>query len=90
MGMSMSKDEIYQRIVGVLSNSFELDAATIRPESNLQEDLHLDSIDAVDLMVQLKPIVGNVQPDAFRSARTVQDVVDALHAMLQGNTGAAQ
>lgn len=80
-----NKDEIYRRIVGVLANSFELEAANIKPESHLQEDLHLDSIDAVDLLVQLKPVIGPVQPEAFRTARTVQDVVDALHAMAQKN-----
>ncbi|HEX5755703.1 MAG TPA: phosphopantetheine-binding protein [Arenimonas sp.] len=43
----------------------------------------MDSIDAVDLIVQLKPLLGgNLKPDAFRSVRTVQDVVDALHGMM--------
>ena len=43
---------------------------------------------AVDLIVQLKPLLGgNLRPEAFRSVRTVQDVVDALHAMMQSGDG---
>ena len=52
----------------------------ISPSASLRDDLDIDSIDAVDLIVQLKPIVGKrLQPDAFKSVRTVQDSVDALH-----------
>jgi acyl carrier protein len=33
--------------------------------------------------VQLKPLVGKrLQPEAFKSVRTVQDVVDALYGLV--------
>ncbi len=80
---AMTKDDIFARIVTILQETFDIDAAVVTPASRLYDDLEIDSIDAVDLIVQLKPLVGKrLQPDAFKSVRTVQDVVDALHALV--------
>lgn len=80
----MEKQEIFDRLSAILQESFDIDAADIKPESRLYEDLDIDSIDAVDLIVKLKPLVGKrLQPEVFKSVRTLQDVVDALHGLLQ-------
>ena len=80
----MTKDEIYARIVQILGETFDIDASSIKPEAKLYDDLEIDSIDAVDLIVQLKPLVGKrLQPEVFKSVRTVQDVVDAVHSLMQ-------
>ncbi|MES2611819.1 MAG: acyl carrier protein [Pseudomonadota bacterium] len=79
----MNKEAIYARIAAILQETFEIDAARITPEARLYDDLDIDSIDAVDLIVQLKPWVGKrLNADAFKSVRTVQDVVDALHRLV--------
>ncbi|KQV91664.1 acyl carrier protein [Rhizobacter sp. Root1221] len=79
----MTKDDIFQRIVTILHETFDIAPDRISPSSSLKDDLDIDSIDAVDLIVQLKPIVGKrLQPDAFKSVRTVQDIVDALHTLM--------
>jgi acyl carrier protein len=79
----MTKDDIYQRIVQILQDTFEIDPALVKLEARLADDLEIDSIDAVDLIVQLKPLVGKrLDPEAFKSVRTVADVVDALHNLL--------
>lgn len=86
----MTKDQLFQRIVGILHDTFDIDPSRVTPAARLGEDLDIDSIDAVDLIVQLKPLLGgNLQPEAFRSVRTVQDVVDALHQMMHGGDGQA-
>ena len=80
---NMNKEAIYERIAAILRETFEIDAARITPEARLYDDLDIDSIDAVDLIVQLKPWVGKrLNADAFKSVRTVQDVVDALHRLV--------
>jgi len=87
MSVVHSKEALYARISEILQTTFDIDAAQITLEAQLSDDLDVDSIDAVDLIVQLKPIMGgNLQPDAFKSVRTVQDVVDALYAMQAGET----
>ena len=79
----MDKDEIFQRIAGILHDTFGIERARISPQAMLAGDLDIDSIDAVDLIVQLKPWVGRrLNADAFKSVRTVQDVVDALHSLV--------
>ena len=78
-----NKEEIYPWVVNVLNEMFELDKSKITPESNLYTDLDIDSIDAVDLAVKLKQLTGKrLQPEVFKSVRTVQDVVNALEALL--------
>jgi acyl carrier protein len=80
----MNKDQLYRRISEILQNTFGIDPAKISMESRLGEDLDIDSIDAVDLIVQLKPLIGgNLQPEAFKTVRTVSDVVEALYGMMQ-------
>ena len=79
----MTKQEMFDRLSAILQETFDIDADRIKPESRLYEDLDIDSIDAVDLIVKLKPIAGKrLQPDAFKSVRTLQDVVDALYGLL--------
>ena len=81
----MTKDEILQRIVDILVQTFDLEPELVVPEARLREDLDIDSIDAVDLMVQLKPMVGQrLQPEAFKLVRTVDDVVEALFKLVSG------
>ncbi len=80
----MTKNELFERIVTILHDSFEIEPARITPEAKLYDDLDIDSIDAVDLIVQLKPLLGrNLQPDAFKSVRTVQDIVDVLYGLIR-------
>lgn len=78
------KNEIYQQLVDVLEELFEIDRSDITPDKNLYEDLDIDSIDAVDMMIKLKELTGRrLEPDDFKSVRTVQDVVDSLDVLLK-------
>ena len=80
----MTKNELFDRIVTILHDSFEIEPARITPEARLYDDLDIDSFDAVDLIVQLKPLLGrSLQPDAFKSVRTVQDIVDVLYGLIR-------
>ena len=57
------------------------------PEARLYEDLNLDSIDAVDLIVKLKSFIPrNIDPEVFKSMRTLQDVVDGIYDLAQGTS----
>jgi acyl carrier protein len=85
----MTQDEILARMTQIFQDSFDIEPGRVRPEARLYDDLDIDSIDAVDLIVQLKPLVGRrLQPEAFKSVRTVQDVVDALHGLIHSTASA--
>ena len=77
------QEEIFRKIVQVLEDLFEVNPRQVTPEARLYEDLDIDSIDAVDLMVELKKITGKkMQPDDFKAVRSVQDVIDAVSKLL--------
>lgn len=80
----MTKDEIFLKVKEILAGEFEIDADAVTPASRLYEELELDSIDAVDLMVRMKEYIpGKIEPDLFKKAATVQDVVDILFPLVQ-------
>lgn len=65
------------------SNCFELDPASISLESNLYQDLEIDSIDAVDLIDHIKRQTGKkIAADEFKAVRTVNDVVEAVYRLV--------
>lgn len=77
------QEQIYQKVASVLEELFEIDPADIHPEANLYQDLDIDSIDAVDLVVELKKMTGKkIKPEDFKSVRTVQDVVIEVEKLL--------
>ena len=81
--MKISNQEIFDRLSQILVETFDIEAERIRPEARLYEDLDIDSIDAVDLIVKLKPLVGKkLQPDAFKTVRTLQDVINAVQGLM--------
>lgn len=78
----MTKEELYDKLKSVLVNDFDIDESDITPEANIGTDLDLDSIDAVEMIVKMKPYVnGKIEPDLFKSVRTVQDVVNILEPL---------
>ena len=80
----MRQEELYRRISEILQNTFGIEPERISMEARLADDLDIDSIDAVDLIVQLKPLLGgNLRPEAFKTVRTIADVVEALQKMMQ-------
>lgn len=78
----MDTNELYSRIKAILVDQFEVDEAAISMDANLYDELEIDSIDAVDLLVQLKELTGKkIPPEAFRDVRTIGDVMSALTSL---------
>ncbi|WP_397390594.1 acyl carrier protein [Polynucleobacter sp.] len=78
----MEKSAIFDVLKQNLVEFFEVPADKIVPTAKLYEDLDIDSIDAVDLIVRLKKYTNKTMtPEMFKSVRTVQDVVDAIHKL---------
>ena len=72
-----NRDEIFSKIVEILSDSFELDPKKISKESTLYEELDLDSIDAIDIFTQLRELTGRrPDPADARKVRTVDELID--------------
>lgn len=79
-----TKDEILEQIRASLAELFELDPARITLAARLNEDLEIDSIDAVDLMDRLRRQTGKkISAEDFRLVRTVGDLVEAVYKLVQ-------
>ncbi len=81
-----TQQEIFNTIKEILVKDFDCEESKIKMESNLVEDLDLDSIDAVDLVVKLQGIINRkVDPEDFKQIRTLQDVVNAVEKIVNAN-----
>ncbi|MNF42972.1 Acyl carrier protein [compost metagenome] len=79
-----TRDDIFNTLRDALVELFELDPARVSLESNLYQDLEIDSIDAVDLIDHIKCKTGKkIAADEFKSVRTVGDVVEAVYRLVQ-------
>ncbi|OQW72101.1 MAG: acyl carrier protein [Proteobacteria bacterium ST_bin11] len=75
-----TEEDVFATLRQLMSEMFELSPEDIILEANLRQDLDIDSIDAVDLMVRLREITGKrINPEDFKNARTIQDVVDTVY-----------
>ena len=80
----VTEQDILDKLKSVLEKSFEIDPSRVLPETRLYEDLDIDSIDAVDLLVELKPFIGNKSISAaeFKTVRTVGDLTKTLEKII--------
>lgn len=75
----MNENEIRQILLDALAHLFEVDVSKVSGETNLYEDLEIDSIDAIDLIDYIKRQTGHkLQAEDFRAVRTIDDVVQAV------------
>lgn len=75
----MTKEQVIDRINGFLVEEFEVEREAIRPDANLKETLQLDSLDYVDLVVEIESNFGfKVKPEDFQHIQTFQDFYDYI------------
>jgi acyl carrier protein len=75
----MDREALYLKVQDILVEQFDVEESSVTEEANLYDELNIDSIDAVDLLVQLKSITGKtVAPEMFKDVRTIRDLLDAL------------
>jgi acyl carrier protein len=82
--VAMADDEaLLRQLKDVLQQVFEIPPECVSREAHLFTDLALDSIDAIDLVVQVQAMTGvRVKPEDFKQVRTVGDVVAVIHGLL--------
>ena len=84
----MTREAIYEKMLEILEDTFELSRDQIKPDSLIMKDLDLDSIDAVDLIVKLQQFTNRkIAPEAFKQVRTINDVVDTIYKLVQEDNG---
>ena len=70
-------------LLAAMERLFELPPERIVDEARLYEDLDIDSIDAVNLVIELRRLSGRqIGAERFRDVRTVGDVDAVLARVL--------
>lgn len=79
----MTQQDIFQALKDTLVEEFELAPERITSEARLNEDLDLDSIDAVDMIIKVQEMTDcKVDPEDFKQVRTVGDVERVIQRLL--------
>ncbi len=79
----MTDDEILNKLRVIMTDTFEIEQNRVTPDAQLFTDLGLDSIDAVDLAIQLQNLTGKrIQPQDFKDIRSVADVIVAVQRLI--------
>jgi acyl carrier protein len=75
--MPRTREEVLELIRGHLSEELGIDAATIEEDSRFKEDFEADSLDLVELVVELEDRYGiRMAEDQAERIKTVGQAVD--------------
>ena len=79
-----SKDQILSEIQLMMKQLFKLEPEVVQPAARLQEDLDLDSLDAIDLAVKLEETTGVPLDEAkIPTLKTIEDVIALIDHMIR-------
>ncbi len=66
----------FEAVKEIIVDNLGIESETISLDSHLQDDLGIDSLDAVELALQIEEVTGVAIPDdAFAQMKTVGDIV---------------
>lgn len=83
-----SKEFVYQHITRILQEQFDLDAASLTPDMDLRADLDIDSIDAVNILIELKSLTSKkVAIENFHQIKTIDDLVNVVYGLINTEAG---
>jgi len=77
----MERQEIYDKVVALVADHFDLDADKITGDLNFLTDIDADSIDFVELVLEMEDEFGaEISDEAAEGLITVNNTVDYIAA----------
>ncbi len=79
----MDESTIFEKVKKIIVDQLKVDESLVTMDSNIQEDLGADSLDAVELIMALEEEFGiDVQDEEAEKFKTVGDVVRYIEKRL--------
>ena len=73
---------VYEKVVEIIKNQFDIDE--VKPETNLNEDLGSDSIDLLELVMEIEEEFDlEIDDTQLGDIKTVQDIVDSIEEAIK-------
>ena len=80
----MNKDNIEKEIVSIIADVSGVDEEEITPESNLANDLEIDSIKAIEIVVAIeKKFKISIRDEDIPQITTVKQILDLSEKLLE-------
>lgn len=69
-----------EQVKKVLVEAINVDGNDVKPEANLQDDLGIDSLSAVELALELENEFDvRIEDEELAKLKTVQDIIDIIN-----------
>ncbi len=70
---------IFEKVKQMISKEFSVDAIKLSRETRLEEDLNIDSLDAVELVMGLEDAFGvTISDEVAQSFKTIGEITDFI------------
>jgi acyl carrier protein len=87
----MTREEILAEIIRIFHEEFEIDNPSL--DDNLREKYHFDSIDAIELLVEIERMLQSEltqeEKKGAMDIRTINDICDYIEALIRKRSAPA-
>lgn len=78
----LTRDQLFELVASVAAEIAGRDQAEVRPDSSMRSDLSMDSLEDVEMALELEERCGkSITDEDMENLRTINDVVDLLEKL---------